>query len=377
MNCKNKIIGAALFLSSLTACTGGDSFTIRVSDGCPDDVTASTIVYLDCYEVGGVATKDSAKVNSMGTLVLKGKKSESPAFYRLRAANRSYPFVMEPNLSNLNVRIDDSVSYRVSNSEVNMKLAEYLSFEKSINDSIKAEVARFSADAQHRESLDARVLSLVASYKDSVRHMVYANTSSPVSYYALFRKLAYGITPFNPMDKKDLRLYSAVATAWHANYKDTPREKQLYKFVTNARSEMKLDDYEQFFSNAATANFPDLSFADAKGKVRSLYDLRGKYILLDFCVYSQMSPSDYLLFKNVYDRFKPKGLEIYQVSYDPDYEYWKKAVADLPWVCVSDINGLSVRTYNVTSLPYNYLIDKKGDIVAKNIALDMLGTWIK
>lgn len=376
MNYKNKIIGVSLLLS-LAACTDNDAFVVRVSDGCPGDVMASSTLYLDCFGVEGVSTIDSAKVNSMGTLSLKGKKQDSPAFYRLRAENRSYTFVVEPNQSMLNLRIDDSTNYRVVNSEVNIKLKDYLSFENAINDSIKAEVARFGSDAHSRDLLDARVLSFVESYKDSVRHMVYANTSSPVAYYALFRKLAYGITPFNPMDKKDLRLYSAVATAWHSNYKDTPREKQLYKFVTKARSEMKQDEYEQFFSNATTANFPDLSFADDKGKIRSLYDLRGKFILLDFCVYSQMSQSDYLLFKNVYDKYKSKGLEIYQVSYDTDYEYWKKTVADFPWICVSDINGISIRTYNITSLPYNYLIDKSGNIVAKNVSLLMLEKWLR
>ena len=377
MKCINRIVGSLLLFSSLCACTD-NTFEVKVTVQSPQYVMESTQLYLECLGVGGITVSDSAVVNSAGVpLSLEGTKSNCPSFYRLRAANNTYPFIIEPNVSLLKMTIKDSVSFHVGNSEVNQKLVDYLAFENSINDSIKGEVARFGADVHHRDSLDARILSIVEMYKDSVKHIVYANPASPVSYFSLFRKLAYGIVPFNPADKKDLRLYSAVATAWHTKYKDSPREKQLYRFVTKARSNMKMEEFEQFFSNAATSNFPDLTFPDAKGKYRSLSDLKGKYILLDFCLYSQLSPSDYLLFKNVYDCYKSKGLEIYQVSYDPDLDYWKKAVADLPWVCVSDPNAFSARTYNVSSLPSNYLIDKSGTIVAKNVSLDMLDAWVK
>ncbi|MBP5455986.1 MAG: AhpC/TSA family protein [Paludibacteraceae bacterium] len=371
-----RMVGSVLLLT-LCACSD-DGFTVKVSVESPQTSKESKMLYLENLGVGGISVTDSAVVTSSGRFFsLKGAKSDCPSFYRLRMADKTYPFILEPNISILNLSIKDSVAYSVANSEVNQRLLEYLSFENSINDSIKGELDRFGTEILQRDSLDARILSWVEAYKDSVKHIVYANPASPVSYFSLFRKLAFGIVPFNPADKKDLRLYSAVATAWHAKYKDSPREKQLYRFVTKARSEMRMEEYEQFFSNVATTNFPDLSFADAKGKIRSLSDLKGKYILLDFCVYSQLSPSDYLLFKNVYETYKKKGLEIYQVSYDPDTAYWKKAVADLPWVCVSDPNGYSVRTYNVSSLPYNYLIDKSGNIVAKNISLDKLDAWVK
>lgn len=373
----NKIVAASLMLASLCACTDENSFVLRVSDATAKDAKEPQTAYLECFDVTGITVLDSAKINSMGKFSISAPKSDAPAFYRLRKPNGFYTFVVEPNDKTLNMSIEDSLTYRFGNSEVNRKLIDYLAFESAINDSIRAEVTRFGEDGQHRDSLDARVLSLVAAYKDSVKQMVYANPSSPVAYFALFRKLAYGITPFNPGDKKDLRLYSAVATAWHTHFKGSARDKQLYNFVTKARTDLRQEDYDQFFSNASTVNFPDLSFADRNGKIRSLYDLRGKFILLDFCVYSQMSPSDYLLFKSVYEKYKSKGLEIYQVSYDTDHDYWKRAVADLPWVCVSDVNGLSVRTYNITSLPYNYLIDRSGNIVAKNVSLDMLGAWVK
>lgn len=377
MKHNGRTIWVVLLLATLCACTGEKSFVLRVSDNSGQSGSVPETAYLERFDVSGISTIDSAKTKSVGEYTLSAPVSDAPAFYRLRKTNGTYTFVVEANVSKLKMKIEDSVSYRIENSEANRKMAEYLSLEKSVNDSIKAETARFGTDILHRDSLDARILAIVKGYKDSVRQMVYANPSSPVAYYALFRKLAYGITPFNPSDKKDLRLYSAVATAWHTHFKGSARDKQLYNFVTKARSNLKIEDFEPFFMNAATVSFPNLSFADSKGKTRSLHDLRGKYILLDFCVYSQMSPSDYLLFKNVYDKYKPKGLEIYQVSFDTDPDYWKRAVADLPWTCVNDANGLSVPTYNITSLPYNYLIDKSGNIVAKNISPDMIGAWIK
>jgi hypothetical protein len=51
---------------------------------------------------------------------------------------------------------------------------------------------------------------------------------------------------------------------------------------------------------------------------------------------------------------------------------WVNAVQEqgLPWVSVSDLQGdasIALTLYNVRTLPANYLINKDGDIVAKNI----------
>ena len=52
---------------------------------------------------------------------------------------------------------------------------------------------------------------------------------------------------------------------------------------------------------------------------------------------------------------------------------WVNAVQQqaLPWISVCDFKGpegIAPRIYNVRSLPANYLIDRNGEIVARNVA---------
>ena len=52
----------------------------------------------------------------------------------------------------------------------------------------------------------------------------------------------------------------------------------------------------------------------------------------------------------------------------------------LPWVSVCDFRGQAspiMGVYNVRSLPANYLIDRQGRIVAKNVYSDALEKELK
>ena len=78
--------------------------------------------------------------------------------------------------------------------------------------------------------------------------------------------------------------------------------------------------------------------------------------------------------KDIYAKYagSPTEFEVYQVAIDSSKPLWITAVQEqqLPWVSVSDLKGrLSpvVGLYNVQKLPANFLIDREGTIVAKDI----------
>ena len=67
-----------------------------------------------------------------------------------------------------------------------------------------------------------------------------------------------------------------------------------------------------------------------------------------------------------------KGFEIYQVSIDQNRAEWVDAIDQdkLTWINVGDMeegSALAARVYNIQSVPANYLLDKDGAIVAKNL----------
>ena len=120
-----------------------------------------------------------------------------------------------------------------------------------------------------------------------------------------------------------------------------------------------------------------------------LSDLRGKLVLINFWT-SMNAPCSYenLNQVNTYNKYKDKnfanakGFTIYSVSLDSNLENWKKAIAKdkLSWPYqVCDLKGRAsevVATYGVTSIPYNYLIDGNGVVLAINLRGAKLGRTI-
>ena len=103
--------------------------------------------------------------------------------------------------------------------------------------------------------------------------------------------------------------------------------------------------------------------------MRHLTDLKGQVVLLDFHIFAaKESPARILLLRELYNKYHAQGLEIYQVSIDPDEHFWKQQTAALPWVNVRDSEGLrsqSLIMYNVQGIPEYFLIDRGNNIVGR------------
>jgi len=126
---------------------------------------------------------------------------------------------------------------------------------------------------------------------------------------------------------------------------------------------------------------PEISLPSIDGAtIYKLSDLKGKLVLVNFWA-SLAAPCR---FENpnlvkVYQNYKDKsfqtgeGFTIYSVSMDTDIENWKNGIAKdkLTWPYhVSDLQGYDskvVSDYGVKAIPYNFLIDGTGKIIAINL----------
>ena len=73
------------------------------------------------------------------------------------------------------------------------------------------------------------------------------------------------------------------------------------------------------------------------------------------------------------EKYAAQGFEVYQVSLDANKAQWIGSVAEqrLPWISVCDLRGgdsPAVKLYNVQKIPANFLIDREGNIVRRNVA---------
>ena len=127
---------------------------------------------------------------------------------------------------------------------------------------------------------------------------------------------------------------------------------------------------------------PEIDLPDTKGNNIVLSSLRGELVLVDFwaswcgpCIKEQ--PELIKLYNTYSGKFS-----IYSVSMDTKKALWTGAIAKqkLPWTQVSDLkywNSPVIGDYMLQSVPLNFLIDKNGIILAKNIHGNALNEMLK
>lgn len=117
---------------------------------------------------------------------------------------------------------------------------------------------------------------------------------------------------------------------------------------------------------------PEIDLPNTKGNNIALSSLRGELVLVDFwaswcgpCIKEQ--PQLLKLYNTYTDKFT-----IFSVSMDTKKALWLAAITKqkLSWTQVSDLKYWQspvVSDYMLQSVPLNFLIDKNGIILAKNI----------
>lgn len=128
---------------------------------------------------------------------------------------------------------------------------------------------------------------------------------------------------------------------------------------------------------------PDFRIVDMKGDTVSLSDFQGKYLLLTFAAsWCDVCRKDNAGLVKAYSRFKGKNMEFFTVSFDEKKEEWSTAAKEdkVNWRQAVDTHGWGAEmlaTYNITTIPANFLINGEGIIVDRNLFGDTLETVLE
>lgn len=373
MNVSSRLFWLPLCLLVFAAgCDNGPSFVVegKVSHA------EGKLLYFERFGLNTVDVLDSVKLNKEGHFRFKTPLPEAPEFFRLRINKR---YIQLASDSARTVTITENgkhfgKTYTVKGSIPCERIRE-LSIEQGITlskaDSLMlVKKSGTLSDGDYQKALS----DLFAANRKQSKAVILEDPQSPAAYYALFQRY-YDYLLFDPYDRDDNKYYAAVATAWELYYKDAARTKHLINLALPAiralRREYQKSNIKVVELDKAT--YYKISLPDIYGKDVTLSSLIGKVVLLDFTVYqSDFSPSRTLYLRELYDSFSQQGFSIYQISFDSDAHFWKTSASNLPWVCVRESRGsesLLLGTYNITTLPSFFLVDRSGTIISRDVPI--------
>lgn len=337
------------------------TFTIKGSIG---KLNAPAQAYLSYRDANGNVL-DSVVIKK-GRFEFKGSTA-SPVMATLSIAHQGEG--MQRNMDAFTCYIDhgsiqvtakDSVkNAQIKNSSINDAYRGYrqlLAPQEAVMKSLDARWANATAEEKKGSVLRDSLMAVAAPVMEEKkkRQQEYIR-QHPDSYFSL---MALRDVAGNPIDYNSI---SPVFNGLTAAVKNTRTGIDFAKRLNIAKA------------TSVGAPAPDFTQNDMSGQPVSLSGLKGRYVLIDFWA-SWCGPcrGENPNVVKAYQQYKDKGFTILGVSLDQNKEAWLKAIdADkLTWTHVSDLkywNNAVAQQYGIRSISANFLLDKDGKIIARDL----------
>lgn len=360
------VLGLCMFF--LSACNNSSDFTVKGVVAGAD----GQLMYLENVGISNVVTLDSIKLAPGGKFKFTKKRPEYPDFYRLRLNNQLINFAVD-STETISFVADAgtfATSYSVEGSENSKAIKAITLAQLDANQAISRLRKEYEDKMISDTTYRMKVLAAADAYKEVARKYIYSAPMSTAAYFALFQQID-GLLFFDLYDRKDVKAYGAVATSYNHTYPESPRSKHLYNLTLQSmkvlRAQRPVD-----YSNVETKeiSFLDIELPDVRGEVVKLSTVApGKVVLINFTAYqTEWSPALNMALGELYTKYHDQGLEIYQVSLDSDFHFWRNGASNLPWVTVHDPQSVYSQVaglYNVKQLPALFILDRKGNLVKR------------
>lgn len=216
-------------LVMLSSCSGeGNKFRIQ---GTITGAVGKTL-FLEHQGLTAIEPIDSVVLDERGKYKMGGEAPEYPEFYRLRLEKQVIPFSVD-SIETITINSDAqsfATGYTVEGSIPAEKIKHVWLAQLDANVAMSQLVQKYDAGkisyadfANHRDSI-------LQSYKDVAQEVIFEDPKSPVAYFALFQQID-GNLIFNIYDKKDSRIFAAVANVYDTFYPESERRDHLYNLA--------------------------------------------------------------------------------------------------------------------------------------------------
>ena len=369
------IIGSLLFTSCNNkpqARDSGDGYIIETTiSGLPDGVRA----YLKVPNQKGIPQPKDTAILQDGKIIFKGKVEHPQlGFIYINGAEGNINLLLENAFVEVVATKDSLSAAKVSGGKHNQEYVDFIEDSKVLSKRVQKVRARYQIAIKSKDTatINTARKEVAALDKEAIKYQeryIIEHPSSYISVMLVNRLLVNKLTNAT----KAKKFFDALP--------DDMKKTRIAEDLFIKTSEM--------LRSAVGGMATNFSAPNPEGKTISLYDIKGKVTVVDFwaawCGPCRRENPNVV---KIYNKYHKDGLEIIGVSLDgrPNQnnarEDWIRAIKTdgLPWYQVSNLDGFRdgiARTYNVRSIPATFVLNEKGEIVAKNLRGAALEAKIK
>jgi peroxiredoxin len=361
-----KLIYILLACLTLAACKNKSEFVIK---GKFDNPGTDNKVYLFNLDRQNTVPLDSTVMSDKGEFKFV---HSTPAvdFFRISSGNKEYMIIAQ-NGDQIELKADllnEGMTYSVSggieadkleklNTTKNQYIGRISALQKEFDEQTEAQPENRTTIM---EKLRPRYAQEIDGLNKAVLQFAQENSTSLAGFYA--------INLLNPAE------YEKELVEYGDKIKDNFKENVSVKEFVTKMAKLKAIQVGQ--------PAPDFTINSINNTPIKLSDYKGKYVLIDFWAsWCQPCRHENPNLVKAYQTYNSKNFNILGISLDKDPAAWKNAIDTdgLSWTHASelkDFEGESVRLYQIEAIPSSFLIDPKGNIIAKNLRGEELDSFL-
>ena len=351
-----------------------------------------------------VSQLSPTSINTLDTLTSKSGsfnyqiEKDTSDFFMVGTPSEYRIPIFTDGTENINITIigqGDSTSYSVEGSPATKRVRtinQVTEDAMAVIDSLNKENQRHQGSEHYpsvRASLDSTFEATVENASRKLKDLIEEKPGSMANLFVFTQ----AIGNFQLMDPtEDMEYFYKVRDGLQENYPGNKHTASFVKQVKNIEASLaRQKEMEKAQSKLKPGTeAPNIVMNDPQGNKRSLKDLRGKVVLIDFwaawCKPCRMENPNLV---RTYKDYKDQGFEVFSVSLDglrqqPNpRQNWLNAIkADkLTWDNhVSDLKGWGspiVQKYGFQGIPFTVLIDREGEIIATKLRGNALRQKLK
>lgn len=310
---------------------------------------------------------DSVHSDTFGNFELTAFSPE-PGLYRLQFRDKKNILLsIDKGTVKLSGDWSNIQNYTLSGSDPSLQLKDFIgSIRNFIRDQNTISRVIDTMKARGNDSLLALAVKeqedISVKYTQFVEH--YADSTAYLPNAVFAAKLLNSMTEITFLDALSQNLMHRFPNAKMSKdfaaycFNNTNKQEKLKKQATNLQTGMQA---------------PPLIISGMDGVPIALSSTKGKYTFINFWAsWNNVSLIELPYIIAAYEKYKNDNFVVYNISLDNKKEDWIKAIAyyHTNFIEVSDLKGMhsdAATTYNVNTLPANFLLDTSGKVIAKNL----------